>query len=272
MAELQKVDFECSFMDSGIPVHLEAMGCIAEMMLFPGSETIIVLVAIVACELLQRVYDLRTLLKAMKESSANASYVALTTEAPPPEIGSRRRRMSMIMSSEEDKKQARAQAMSLSPEAYAETHMRGVVQLTTITCPLLFTILTCIITKYRNRQYYYVYECLNEENEYVAVQFAAITLAFQVCYFVMDISFLFYHRSADAFLLLFQSFVQHNRALIGTTLAFVCTVFTSCFLIKHDGIACLEGLVKSCDLEAVRAAHLKVAPDGALLDGIFPMD
>jgi len=273
MKELEQVDFECSFMDSGVPVHLEAMICISEMMLFPGAETVVVLAAIVVCELLQRIYDLRTLLNAMNATSANSSYTAIsTTEAPPPELGSRRRRIAMVFSGEDDKAQARARAMELSPEAYAETYMRGVVQLTTLACPLLFVILTYIITVRGNRQYYYVYECLDEEQEFVAVQFAAITLAFQVCFFIMDISFLMYHHTADAFLLLFQSYVKHNRASIACSIAFVCAVFTSCFLIKHDGLAMLEGLVRNCDLESARAAHLKTADDGTFMDGLFPMD
>lgn len=254
--ELEKVGFECSWMDSGIPIHLEAMICIAEMMLFPGAETIIVLVAIVAAELVQRMLDLRALHKAMMDEDELGSYASLRqtdsslpTGAPPPQVGSRRRRLSLVMTSDEHKNQARERALALGPEAYAETYMKGVVQLTTLCCPLLFCILTYIITKRGNKAYYYVYECLSEDQELVAVQFAAIALGFQVCYFTMDISFLYYHHTADAFLLMFQTFLQHNRLLICTTLSFSCAIFTSCFMIKEDGILILQDLIKHCHKE-----------------------
>lgn len=257
-------------MDSGVPVHLEAMICIAEMMLFPGAESIIVLCAIVFAELIQRLMDLRSLRNSMVRESgsmlspAHASYSHLKNSelkiepneevsGAPTDVGTRRRRLMMVLQDEGSKNAAKERARDLAPDAYAEMHSKGVVQLTTLSAPSLFVILTYIITKYQNRDQYYVYECLPGDQELVAVKFALITLAFQVGYFAMDISFLYYHGTEDAFLMMFQSFVQHHGFMISTTLAFTAAVFTSCFMIKHDGIVILEHLIRTCDLEAIRA-------------------
>jgi len=86
--------------------------------LFPGAETIVVLIAIVVAELLQRGLDLKTLHDAMNSSDAAGSYTQLQTSesgppagAPPPQVGSRRRRLSMIMTDDSAKKAARERAM-----------------------------------------------------------------------------------------------------------------------------------------------------------------
>lgn len=271
---MDKQTFDCSWMDSGVPLHLECMICISEMMLFPGNETVITLIAIVISGLCQRMYELHKLSSSIKESDQltgiagsgeDASYAQITTqetgEASPqvrrsqmPALGSRTRTVRLFNSTPEDKENSKARIIELTPDACFETYAKGIVQLSTISCPLLFVVLTYIITTGVNREQYYVYECLEGSSELLAVEFALIALGFQMFFLTMDLSFLFYHHTADAFLLMFQSYLRTYRGMIFLTLAFSSAVFTSCFMIKHDGIVVLEHLVRHCDLEAVRAS------------------
>jgi len=258
--EANKVGFECCWMESGIPVHLEGMICIAEMMLFPGAESALVLAGIVGCELTQRMSDLYWLRDAMQVNKYSSlpldSSKLVQPQTSPrepfsprdssPTLSRSASRMSIISATEGSKEQAKRKALELNHTAWDKKLDLCIVHMTTLSCPVIFAVLTYFITQYRNVQYYYVYECLQPGQELLAVQFAGIAFGFQMLYYSVDISFLAYHGTADEFFMLCQSYLQSNWMMLFFTFAFTCAVFTSCFVIKHDGIAILENIMSPC--------------------------
>lgn len=250
-SELRKVQFDCAWMETCVPVHLESLTAIAEMMLFPGATSIVVLCGIITVEAAQRTHDNIEYLRVVDAPeysdlhSSDSEDVEAINDANDHRKNSHG--LSFIKADAEQKAMIRQRARKFNMEAFSATYMKGVVQLTTLTCPVLFCILSWIITNYRNKKYYYVYECLHDGDELVAIEYAAINLGFQVIFFTIDIAFLWRHGLASVFVLICQSFVKLNWFTICVSIAFSCTVFTSCFLIKHDGIAVLENLLSDCE-------------------------
>jgi len=250
--------YDTPWSETGVTIHLDAMISIGEMMLFPGADSPLILTTIVAVEALQRVMDNRSLSAAIV-NGGKGSYAPLANTDGSTTEDKKSFGMAVCCSTPEQIEFGKSQVKEMNAEAFEELQQKGVTLLTALSAPVIFMCLSFVITIAGNRDKYFLYECLNMENEMVAIEFAAIALATQYGFLIMDICFLYGQGLGEAFVLVFQSFVDDNWLIVIPSMVFPCALFTSCFLIKQDGIAVLQELLHHCPHPAEGSPFYKAA-------------
>jgi len=213
----------------GVPLHLSSMLTMGEMMLFSGADSPMLIITVVVVETIRRVSDMRNLNKQLAdlrdtysqlpESTGNAIAVDLSTEA---EEGS-----------------DVAIANLISPKVYDELVEAGMVHCVTLTSPLIFAAMSSLIVNLYNKSQYYAYECISVNENLVAIVYAMIYWIASLGLFVMDIAFFHGAQALHFFSRCMCSYLREDAWLLVFTLAFVDLVYTSCYFIKHDGMAVL---------------------------------
>ena len=99
-----------------------------------------------------------------------------------------------------------------------------------------------IIYRYRNTAHYFLYECFNDELLERAVLFACVQFGCQLL--IVLVETLQYRRRglSSAMLLAAQSRLWEDADHSVTALIFAMCIYTSCFFVKHDGLALLHQL------------------------------
>jgi len=257
--QMVTMGYDTPWFETGVTVHLDAMLSIGEMMLFPGADSPVILGTIIAVEALQRIMDNRSLGSAIAVGGKDSSSYAPLANTGESTTVKKSLGMALCCSSAEQREFGKQQVKEKNAEAFEELQQKGVTLLTALSAPVIFMVLSFTITVAGNRDKYYMYECLNIENEMVAIEFAGIALATQYGFLVMDVLFLYSQGLGEAFVMIFQTFVADNWLMVIPTVVFPCTLFTSCFLIKHDGIAVLQELLHHCPHPAEGSPYYKAA-------------
>jgi len=255
--QMVTIGYDTPWFETGVTIHLDAMISIGEMMLFPGADSPLVLATIIGVEVFQRVMDNRGLAEMMEPSEG--SYAPLATTDESTTKAKNNFSIAWCCTTDEQTQFGKSRVKDMNAEAFEELQQKGVTILTALAAPVIFMGLSLIITSGGNRDKYFLYECLNMDNEMIAIEFAGIALATQYVFLIVDFCFLYSQGLAEAFVLVFNSFVENNWLIVIPTMAFPCSLFTSCFLIKHDGIAILQELLRHCPNPAEGSPFYKAA-------------
>jgi len=118
-------------------------------------------------------------------------------------------------------------------------------QVTDICSPILFCVSISVIYYGGNLNHYYIYQCYTDQTYHTAMLFGAIDLAKTILILIVQYILLRATVGPHQRLLFLQCCIEKlhdNSFLMLFQLASVGALFTSCFFLKHDGIALLGGL------------------------------